>query len=138
MNFPKVSFLNKSENITTSIFIKPSEDATVPEKSNITIDPNQIKEILYDKATGNLFIWDNDTSELLWKGIIPTKSQKIIDIYPEEKKIMFGNIEIPSNFETTTKLPTSTKPFSKLYYLGVLAIIIILVIYLIRKMKKNK
>lgn len=137
MNFPKVSFLNKSENITISISLKPSEDATVPEKSTITIDPSQVKEILYNNATGNLFIWDNLTDELVWQGIVPTKSQKIIDVYPEEKKIMFGDLEIPSNFETTTSLP-SKKSTSISYYLWIVVIIIIILlcVYFFRKMKK--
>lgn len=130
MNNPAVTVINKSSNKKINVSLKSPEDAVTPEPSDsFNLEPQSTNRLSYNNSTANLFIWDGDTHDMIWQGIIPTKSQNSIDIFPEEKKVIFSGIEIPDNFKNTTVLPT-TKKNTHSYYLYFIVIIVIVLILL--------
>lgn len=137
MNIQKVSIVNKSSNINLKISLKSPEDATDPSPSeSIPIDSGQQKNLAWQPATANLFVWSEN--ELIWKGIIPTKVQHPIEIYPEEKKVSFDGMVLPDNFKPTIELKKSSSQNTSsiwVYFLIFALIAIIIIGYLLRSGK---
>lgn len=132
MNTQKVNIINNSSQKDIYVFLKSPEDANVPEKfsSSIKILPNTVSSIGYQNATANMFVFD-ESRVVLWQGIIPTKVQKPIEIYPEERKVMFDSIQLPDNFKVTTSLSNSSSGENKngswlIYFLVALVIVLII------------
>lgn len=127
MNIQTISIFNLSESQTISVALFSSEDASLPSGGSLNISPKGSVTPAVQNGSMNLFIW-NENSECIWQGIIPTKTQKIIEISPEKKKVFHNNMEIPHGFGPITSLDDSrfVKKSSNNFYIWIIAIAIIL------------
>lgn len=126
MNSQSVTLINKS-NKKINIVLKSPEDATIPALDNgsIELEGGSTNNVACNDASSNLFVWD-DTDNIVWQGLIPTKSKNSIEIFPEEKKVLFSGIEIPENFKNTTSF--EKKQFNYTKFLMIVSILILLVV----------
>lgn len=135
MNIQKVNIVNKSSFLNIKLLLTSPEDATTPSENNsIELIASEEKNISYQNATANLFIW-NENGEMIWRGIIPTKVQHPIEIYPEDSKVVFDGMILPDNFKTITNLNQGTKKTYHniwLYFLIFALIVIIIIGYLLK------
>ena len=112
MNTQSIQVVNSSNTNEIMIKLTPPENAQTPEnKFPIVIPLKSSKEVAVRGGVMNIFVWMNHNrgnldnkmvTELVWKGIIPTKTIKPIIIIPEKKKIMHDGMELPSNFRPVT------------------------------------
>jgi hypothetical protein len=138
MNIQKVTIVNKSDNKNILIKLQSPEDANEDfEKEFIPIQAMQNIELAYQNATANLFVKldEENLNEIVWKGIVPTKVQHPIEIYPEERRVIFDGMILPDNFKTITSFNEGSKKSYNniwLYFLIIAVIVIIIVGYLLK------
>ena len=128
MDIQSIQINNSSDSKNIFVKLTPPENAHVPESNElINIPPNSTKTVGVQGGVMNLFVWDK-LMNVNWKGIIPTKINKMIVISPEENKVSYDGTEIPSNFETTTHFEdTNPKNNNWPYFIVSLVITLILI-----------
>jgi len=140
MNIQKVTIVNNSELKNILVKLQSPEDANEDfEKGFIQVQSNQRIELAYQNATANLFVKIEDLDEVVWKGIIPTKVQHPIEIYPEERKVIFDGMVLPDSFKPTTNFSNegNKKSYHNIWlYFFIFAVIAIIIIgYLLKSGK---
>ena len=115
MNTQSVQVSNSSKENSILIKFTPPENATIPDKSSLSISPGSIARIDANGGVMNMFIWgknlgSNNDSDLIWKGVVPTKINKMLVIDPEGKKVFYDGIELPDNFQPTTSPQSGVVP----------------------------
>lgn len=133
MNVQKVNIVNKSLSSGIFVHLKSPENADLPQVEDaFLVEANSSLNTAYQNATANMFVWldiPQNIHKLVWKGIVPTKVQNSIEIYPEEKKVMFGDVELPSNFQPTTSFPQKKEvQGSKSFFSYILIALVIIII----------
>lgn len=119
----------RNSSLTTKIFVRfnPPEDANTPTPPTTYIFPEESDLFTVKNGTMNLFVWTDISQEPIWKGIIPTKIKEPVLIFPEQKKVFCGDIEIPDGFGVSTDPGFVNKPGAKWAYLlcGLFLVILI-------------
>ena len=100
-----VRVINASQSNQIYVRLRPVQDATIPYPPDSSIMPYGSDSLSAPDATMNMFVWIDPQKQPVWTGIVPTKVQKDIIIHPDQKKVTYDNIEIPSGFEPVTTLP---------------------------------
>lgn len=103
MNIHSIDIANLSKNQKISVILSSSENASIPtQEPNLVAEDSRIT-LAVGHGTMNMFVWDGDRT-LIWKGIVPTKTQKTLSIDPEHKKVYHNDMEIPEGFGPITDL----------------------------------
>lgn len=100
----EVNIHNNSPNKTIFIALNNPEDGFTPDPFEEPIQPSQTSKRRVNFATMNLFVWIDPSEKPIWIGVIPTKVQKIINIFPERKEVKYDNTVLPSGFNPVTNL----------------------------------
>ncbi len=98
----EASVLNNSSLENIYIVFKSSEDANIPESSQISISPGTIAKRTVYSATMNLFVWMDPSADPIWSGVVPTKVQKVIVVSPEKREVSYDGLVLPSGFSPIT------------------------------------
>jgi hypothetical protein len=152
MNIHSIDIANLSKIQSISVILSSSENASIPTQEPNLVAENSRITLAVGHGTMNMFVWDGDRT-LIWKGIVPTKTQKILSVDPEHKKVYHNDMEIPEGFGPITDLASHPgfivkhSGFNRLdakYTIEIVLLLIVFIIlcfgayYLIFRKTKNK
>ena len=134
MNLNNHSLNVTNASLITSIYVRfcSPENANIPFPPQNSISPGISQKLAVKDGTMNMFVWTDINSPPVWKGIVPTKVKKSIIIFPEQKKVLYDNIQIPEGFRPITNLSDKVSLKKKLrsswwtYFIVIFLIILML------------
>lgn len=139
MNISTVQIFNLSSSAPIFIALVSPETADTP-TSSTEIPPSSGKDFAVRSGTMNMFVWNSEGSDPLWVGIIPTKVKDTIRVDPENKKVYYGNIDIPGGFAPVTNFEDyeSSEGNSRSWYwiLGIVLLLLLICMVCFRFFRK--
>lgn len=102
---------NSSQKIPVYVALKSPEDGHPP-KNGVHIGPQSTEKLAAAGGTMNMFIWVG--GDVVWQGIVPTKTRKDLVINPDHKpkpQVSYDGINLPEGFQPVTD-PTRTEFFT--------------------------
>lgn len=140
MNNSTVIIVNTSDSLPIIIAFSPPENAQEPSLSQGKLIPPQKNIVMGAEAgegTLNLFVRKGEEPhEVIWKGVVPIKISKPLQIFPETKIVKYDNLVLPEGFSPVTDLSEYTEKKSTWSWKILLIVGVIIVVLLIWCSKK--
>lgn len=131
-----IEFVSKADT-EIKICLKNSEDSFPPSVGDcLELSPRKINKISWtdNGGTANLFVFSSQ-DELKWKGVIPTKVKKPIEILQNGEKVIFDNIELQKDFAVTTGFQEKSSNYNTFFWILILVLFLGILIYFIYRNK---
>jgi hypothetical protein len=98
MEEQSIQISNSSKDKCILVNLSSPENPNSYQDKQIEIPRNSVKKINTKGGVMNMAVWEKNSSQkIIWKGIIPTKIDKILIINPNEKQVIYNGMEIPNN-----------------------------------------
>jgi ATP-dependent Zn protease len=112
MEEQSIQISNSSNDKCILVNLSSPENSDSSKDKRIEISRNSVKKINTKGGVMNMAVWEKRPSQkIIWKGVIPTKIDKILIINPEETQVIYDGMEIP-NF--LTSLEKTSENFMKI------------------------